>query len=209
MLRSGDIFRAGKQGGVVGAFLKGRRGCIGVTAYHIMRLAKTKNLTIGEVKEEVVADWRAFDLVYFRAAGCEPTPLAMPRLGPGRLASALGARDCSISDVGDLISIVIGHSEMPGPGESGTPLYQDGKVVGILSSINLNTGKRTIISARVIEKGAEGLIGLGAQNSSPISPPMPPTPPPRERRRWRRRLARPAGAGRSPAGLQASRNDRD
>jgi hypothetical protein len=31
-------------------------------------------------------------------------------------------------------------------------------VVGILSSINLNTGKGTIISSKVIEKGAEGLI---------------------------------------------------
>jgi hypothetical protein len=158
MLRAGDLFVAGKQGGVVGAFLRRKNRCIGVTAYHIMRLAKTKNLTVGGVKGEIVADWKAFDLVYFRATGCEPTPLAMPRLGPARLASALGARDCSISDVGDLISIVIGHAEMPGPGESGTPLYQEGKVVGILSSINLNTGKGTIISARVIEKGAERLI---------------------------------------------------
>lgn len=142
----------------MGAFLKGKSKCIGVTAYHIIRLARTKNLTIGGVKGQVVADWRAFDLVYFKASGCEPTPLAMPRLGPARLASAMGARDCSISDVGDLLSIVIGHADMPGPGESGTPLFQDEKVVGILSSINLNTGKGTIISARVIEKGAEGLI---------------------------------------------------
>ncbi len=158
MLRAGDIFRAGKQGGVVGAFLRRKKGCIGVTAYHIMRLAGTKDLTIGGVMGKVVADWKAFDLVYFRASGCEPTPLAMPRLGPARLASAFGTRDCSISDVGDLISIVIGHADLPGPGESGTPLYQDEKVVGILSSINLNSGKGTIISSRVIEKGAEGLI---------------------------------------------------
>ena len=143
---------------MVGALLRSRNRCIGVTAYHIMRLAKTKSLTVGGVKGEIVADWKAFDLVYFKTSGCEPTPLGAPRLGPARLASALGTKDCSISDVGDLLAVVIGHAEMPGPGESGTPLYQDGKVVGILSSINLNTGKGTIISARVIEKGAEGLI---------------------------------------------------
>jgi hypothetical protein len=158
MLRAGDLFSAGKQGGVVGAFLKRKNKCIGVTAYHIMRLAGTKDLTIGDAKAQIVADWRAFDLVYFKATGCEPTPLAMPRLGPARLASAMGARDCSISDVGDLLTVVIGHGDMPGPGESGTPLFQDEKVVGILSSINLNTGKGTIISSKVIEKGAEGLI---------------------------------------------------
>lgn len=158
MLRAGDLFSAGKQGGVVGAFLKSKRGCIGVTAYHIMRLAGTKNLTIGGVKGQVIGDWRAFDLVYFRASGCEPTLLGSPRLGPARLVSAMGARECSISEVGDLISVVLGHANMPGPGESGTPLYQEEKVVGILSSINLNSGKGTINSARVIEKGAQGLI---------------------------------------------------
>jgi len=129
-----------------------------VTAYHIVRLAGTKDLTIGDAEAKVVADWKAFDLVYFKTTGCEPTPLAAPKLGPARLASAMGARDCSISDVGDLLAVVIGHSDMPGPGESGTPLFQDDKVVGILSSINLNSGKGTIISSRVIEKGAEGLI---------------------------------------------------
>lgn len=47
MLKAGDLFRAGKQGGVVGAFLKGGTGCIGVMVYHIIRFAGTKNLTIG------------------------------------------------------------------------------------------------------------------------------------------------------------------
>lgn len=158
MPRAGDPFRIGRQGGVVGAFLKGRRGCIGVTAHHIARHERTKEITIGGVRGEIVSDWKAFDLVYFRASGCEPTPLGTARLGPARLANAMGTRDCSISDVGDLLTIVIGHANMPVPGESGTPLFQDEKVVGILSSINLNTGKGTIISARVIEKGAEGLI---------------------------------------------------
>ncbi|HPE63065.1 MAG TPA: hypothetical protein PLQ49_03040 [Methanothrix sp.] len=158
MVRAGDLFRAGRQGGVVGAFLRGRRGCIGVTVYHIMRLAGTNELAIGTTKAKVVADSKPFDLVYFRVTGCEPTPLAQPRLGPARLVNARGKRDCSISEVGDLITIVIGHANMPEPGDSGTPLFQDEKVVGILSSINLNAGKGTAISAKVIEKGAEGLI---------------------------------------------------
>jgi hypothetical protein len=160
MLRAGDLFSAGKQGGVVGAFLKGGDRCIGVTAYHITRLARKKNLTIGTAKAEVVADWRAFDLAYFKASGCEPTPMGQARLGPARLVNAMGVRDCSISDVGDLLVVVIGHADMPGPGESGTPLFQDEKVVGILSSINLNTGKGTIISSRAIEKGREELLNI-------------------------------------------------
>ncbi len=142
----------------MGAFIKSRNKCIGVTAYHIIRLAGTKSITIGTARGEVISDWKAFDLAYFKTYGCEPTPLATPRLGPARLVNAMGERECSISDVGDLLGVVIGHADMPGPGESGTPLFQDGKVVGILSSINLNADRGTIISARVIEKGAEGLI---------------------------------------------------
>lgn len=158
MIRAGDLFSAGRQGGVVGALIKGRRGCIGVTARHIMRLAGTRDLVIGDVRGVVVADWEAFDLVYFRVPRCEPTDLAEPQLGPARLASALREKDCSISDVGNLLAVVLGHADLPGPGESGTPLYQDGKVVGILSSVNLNSGKGTAISSRVVVKGAEGLI---------------------------------------------------
>ncbi|HNR58052.1 MAG: hypothetical protein PHN90_04690 [Methanothrix sp.] len=158
MIRAGDLFSAGRQGGVVGALIKGRRGCIGVTARHIMRLAGTKDLAIGDEGGVVIAEWEAFDLVYFRISRCEPTDLAPPRLGPARLANAVRSRDCSISDVGDLLAVVIGHGNMPGPGESGTPLLQDGKVVGILSSINLNAGKGTAISSRVVMKGAEDLI---------------------------------------------------
>jgi len=123
MLRAGDLFRAGKQGGVVGAFIEGRNRCIGVTAYHIIRLAGTKSITIGTEKAEVVSDWWGFDLAYFKASGCEPTPLGQPRLGPAQLASAMGARNCDISDVGDLLAVVIGHADMPEPGESGTPLF--------------------------------------------------------------------------------------
>ena len=119
----------------------------------------TRDLAIGDVRGVVVADWEAFDLVYFRVPRCEPTVLAEPQLGPARLASTLWEKDCSISDVGDLLlAVVVGHADLPGPGESGTPLFQDGKVVGILSSVNLNSGKGTAISAKVIEKGAEGLI---------------------------------------------------
>ena len=123
-----------------------------------MRLSGTRKPAIGEARCVVVADREAFDLVYFRVPCFEPTVLAEPQLGPARLANARRSRDCSISDAGDLISIVLGHADLPGPGESGTPLFQDGKVVGILSSINLNAGKGTAISARAIVRGAEGLI---------------------------------------------------
>ncbi|HII07476.1 MAG TPA: hypothetical protein HA349_09245 [Methanotrichaceae archaeon] len=53
---------------------------------------------------------------YFIVSGCGPTSVRQPRLGPARLVNAMGIRDGSISDVGDLLSVVIGHADMPRPG---------------------------------------------------------------------------------------------
>jgi hypothetical protein len=48
--------------------------------------------------------------------------------------------------------VVFSSGNLPGPGESGSPLIQDGKVVGLLLSLNMHTCKGIAISAEMIRR---------------------------------------------------------
>ena len=126
---------------------------MGVTAAHVLRLAKTDILTVGAVSTKVIHTWGPFDLAYFKVPQCVVTPLGRPDYGEAMLESQLAVRDCRVANLGDLSTVVFQCADLPGPGESGSPIFQDGRVIGMLSSINLNNCKGTIISSAVIEKG--------------------------------------------------------
>ena len=51
-----------------------------------------------------------------------------------------------------LAYVVLPLGNLPGPGESGSPLIQDGKVVGLLLSLNMHTCKGIAISAEMIRR---------------------------------------------------------
>jgi hypothetical protein len=50
--------------------------------------------------------------------------------------------------------VVLPPGDLPGHGDSGTPLVQEGKVVGMLLSLNMHTCKGIAISAEMIESMA-------------------------------------------------------
>jgi hypothetical protein len=51
--------------------------------------------------------------------------------------------------------VVLPPGDLPGHGDSGTPLVQDEKMVGMLLSLNMHTCKGIAISAEMIESVAE------------------------------------------------------
>jgi len=51
--------------------------------------------------------------------------------------------------------VVLPPGDLPGPGDSGTPLIQNGKVVGMLLSFNMHTCKGIAISAEMIKEVAQ------------------------------------------------------
>ena len=66
---------------------------------------------------------------------------------------------CRISDTSWSVSyVVLPLGNLPGPGDSGSPLVQDGKVVGLLLSLNMHTCKGIAISAEMIEEVAKRKI---------------------------------------------------
>jgi len=72
------------------------------------------------------------------------------------LANAKLSMQCRISDTSWSVSyVVLPLGNLPGHGDSGSPLVQDDKVVGLLLSLNMHTCKGIAISAEMIEEVAK------------------------------------------------------
>src|SRR5512136_1388364 len=89
-------------------------------------------------------------------APCDPTDLGNPKLGNAELVNARARFGCRISDVSWSIAYVaLQLGNPPGPGDSGTPVVQDGKVVGMLLSLSMHTWKGIMMNAELIKREAQ------------------------------------------------------
>jgi hypothetical protein len=94
------------------------------------------------------------DLAFFPILGaCQPTDLGRPGLGEAELKNSQRSMRCRISDTSWSIAyVVLPLGNLPGPGDSGSPLIQDGRVVGLLLSLNMHTCKGIAFSAEMIKR---------------------------------------------------------
>ena len=154
MIKSGDQFITGRSGGVVGAVVPWRGAFAGVAPAHIFHAAGTRDLRVGNLICKVAYIPKDADLAFFPITGaCQPTELAKPRLGDVELKNGRQSMRCRISDTSwSIVYVVLPLGNLPGPGDSGSPLVQDGRVVGLLLSLNMHTCKGIAISAEVIER---------------------------------------------------------
>jgi len=157
MIKSGDQFIAGRSGGVVGAVVPWRGSLAGVAPAHIFQAAGTEHLRVGGLACKVSYIPNDADLAFFPIIGaCQPTKLGKPKLGNAMLANAKLSMQCRISDTSWSVSyVVLPLGNLPGHGDSGSPLVQDDKVVGLLLSLNMHTCKGIAISAEMIEEVAK------------------------------------------------------
>jgi hypothetical protein len=152
MIQSGDQFIAGRSGGVVGAVVPWRGAFAGVAPAHIFHAAGTRNLRVGGLASKVAYIPSDADLAFFPILGaCKQTRLAKPKLGEAELVNSQRRLKCCISNTSWSIAyVVLPLGNLPGSGDSGSPLVQDGHVVGLLLSVNMHTWKGTAISAEMI-----------------------------------------------------------
>jgi hypothetical protein len=157
MIKSGDFFLSGRTGGVIGAIVPWRGAYAGVAPAHIFHYSGTTALRVGNHNCKVAHMPGDADLAFFPIlAACQPTALGKPRLGDVTLENAARKKQCRISDVSWSIAyVVLPPGDLPGPGDSGSPLVQDGKVVGMLLSLNMHTCKGIAISAEMIRSEAQ------------------------------------------------------
>ncbi|MFB3764186.1 MAG: hypothetical protein ACE14P_02950 [Methanotrichaceae archaeon] len=157
MLKAGDFFLSGNTGGVVCAFVQWGNSYAGAAPAHIFHYSGTDKLRIGNQQTRVAHFARDIDLALFPVlSACEPSQLGKPRFGDAMLVNARGIMGCRVTDVSWSIAYVaLQPGNLPGPGDSGTPVIQDGKVVGMLLSINLHTCKGIVMNAELIKKEAQ------------------------------------------------------
>jgi hypothetical protein len=156
VIRSGDKFIAGRSGGVLGAVVPWRGVYAGVAPAHIFSAAATHSLRLGGLVCKVAYIPSDADLAFFPIMGaCQETELGKPKLGEAELKNSQRETVCKISDTSWSIAyVVLPPGDLPGPGESGSPLVQEGKVVGLLLSLNMHTCKGIAISSEMIREVA-------------------------------------------------------
>ncbi len=154
MLKAGDFFLSGNTGGVVCAFVPWGNTYAGVAPAHIFHYAGTESLRIGNQQTKVAHFSSDADLALFPVlSACKPTELGKPKFGDAALVNARSNMECRITDVSWSIAYVaLQPRNLPGPGDSGTPVIQDGKVVGMLLSVNMHNWKGIVINAELIKR---------------------------------------------------------
>src|SRR5512136_75851 len=157
MLKAGDFFLTGNTGGVVAAFIPWGKAFAGVAPAHIFHYAGTQHLRIGGQQTKVARFGSGVDMAIFPVfAACEPTDLGQPKLGNAELVNARTRMGCRVTDVSWSIAYVaLQPGNPPGPGDSGTPVVQDGKVVGMLLSLSMHTWKGIMMNAELIKREAQ------------------------------------------------------
>ena len=157
MLKAGDFFLAGNTGGVVAAFVPWGKAYAGVAPAHIFHYAGTDSLRLGSQQTKVIRYGAGIDMAIFPVfSSCEPTDLGKPQLGDAELVNARTRMGCRISDVSWSIAYVaLQPGNPPGPGDSGTPVVQNGKVVGMLLSLSMHTWKGITLNAELIKREAK------------------------------------------------------
>lgn len=157
MLKAGDFFLAGNTGGVVAAFVPWGKAYAGVAPAHIFHYAGTDSLRLGSQQTKVIRYGAGIDMAIFPVFSvCEPTDLCKPHLGDAELVNARTRMGCRISDISWSIGYVaLQPGNPPGPGDSGTPVVQDGKVVGMLLSLSMHTWKGIMLNAELIKREAK------------------------------------------------------
>ena len=89
------------------------------------------------------------DLAFFPIlAPCQLTILGKPHPGEAELVNARHSIACRVSDSSwSIVYVILPPGDLPGPGDSGSALVQDERVVGLL-----HTCRGTAVSAEMIER---------------------------------------------------------
>jgi hypothetical protein len=150
MIKSGGYFFYKSMRCTIGAVISFRGSHYIVASYHIFR--GTGDCVIVDGKELVVKSiFKDFDLALIELpTDCmfEVTEFGSAAvLETATLVNDMHFKKCNVINAGaSLLYLLFPISNMPPPGDSGSPILQAGKVIGILSSVTLNNSMGTAIS---------------------------------------------------------------
>ncbi len=143
--------------GVIGAVIKYKgKNCI-LTVYHLLKAGKCgigDTLKIGEFKGSIIRIIMEFDIVIAEInapSNClEFSKLDKPEIGPAYALKGQIKNPCNIMTTGKIYHYLsFAPRSIPLPGDSGSPIIQNGSVVGILASIFYNNATAIAVSVEL------------------------------------------------------------
>ena len=159
-VKAGGILICNNKEGVIGAVVKYKnKNCI-LTAYHVLRVGNCNlddYLRINRFKAKVIEIMLNYDLavaeIYAPDSSLEFSNIDEPEIGPAYALKGKFRNPCSIMTLGKTYHYLsFSFQTLPLPGDSGSPIIQNGKVVGILASIFYNNATGIAISLEIFQK---------------------------------------------------------
>ena len=149
--------------GVIGAVIKHRNQACVLTAYHILKVGKCDLASTvlldgydGRVIEIIWDHDLAVIAVNASEDKMEYSKISKPEIGPAYSLNGNKRINCNIMTIGKTyhyLSFPMG--DLPLPGDSGSPIIQGDRVVGILASIFYNNATGIAVSIEMFNIGVK------------------------------------------------------
>jgi hypothetical protein len=154
MIKSGGSFFYNEKRCAIGAVISLKGVPYMVTVSHIFR-GKDVHLTVDGKKLVVTKILKNYDLALIELPPDSEVELtefgSAAVLEQAELINDIHIIRCRVVNAGaSLLFLNFQYNNMPVPGDSGSPILQAGKVIGLMSSITLNSCMGTAISSSII-----------------------------------------------------------
>lgn len=155
MIKSGGLFFYNGKRCTVGAVISLKGLPYMITISHVFRRGEGDHLTVDGMKLTVTSILKDFDLALVKlppACKFEITELgSAAELEQAVVFNDIHSINCRVVNAGaSLLFLGFQCYNMPEPGDSGSPILQAGKVIGLMSSVTLDTCMGIAISSSII-----------------------------------------------------------
>lgn len=153
-IAAGGKLVCNKKDGVIGAVIKKRHKYCALTAYHVLKVGKCElgctvhfNGHSGEIVHIIWEHDLAIIEINAPKTEIKISKIGKPEIGPAYMLNGDKRINCRVMTIGKTYHYLsFPFSNLPLPGDSGSPIIQDGKVIGILASIFYNNANGIVVS---------------------------------------------------------------
>jgi len=154
VIKAGNPLKCNNKEGIIGAIIKYKnKNCI-LTAYRILKVGNCDlgdSVKIGEFRGKVIEILIDYDLAVIELnapTSCfDLSDIDKPEIGPAYALKEDFENPCNIMTIGNTYHYLsFSFRTLPLPGDSGSPIIQNGKVVGILASVFYTNANAIAIS---------------------------------------------------------------
>ncbi len=153
-IAAGGTIVCNKIEGVIGAVIKYNNKNCAITAYHLLEAGKCNLndiIRLNSYKGRIIEILWNNDLAIIEIIAPESeikfSEIDKPEIGPAYSLNHTKRINCRVMTVGTTYHyLAFPFNPLPLPGDSGSPIIQNGKVVGILASIFYNNATAIVLS---------------------------------------------------------------